>query len=188
MTRPRITPLAPPFDEPTARLLRNMMTGDREPLKLFRTVARNPKLLRNFGDNGKLVYNRDPSLAPLHRELIIQRTCARCGNEYEWGVHAYVFGPRVGLTGERLRATVEGGPASECWSEAESLLIELADRLHDAATIGDSLWERLRRHWSEEQILELAMLAGLYHAISYVISVARVEHEDYAPRFASVRA
>lgn len=185
MTSPRIAPLAPPFDQPTAELLRKMMTTDREPLKLFRTVARNPTLLRNFADNGKLVYNRNPTIVPLHRELMIQRTCARCANEYEWGVHAYVFGPRVGLIGARLRATVDGGPASECWSEEESLLIQLADRLHDDASIPDGLWDRLRRYWSDEQILELAMLAGLYHAISYVTNVARIEHEEYAPRFAS---
>src|SRR6476620_5973072 len=100
---PRIAPLAAPFDEATAKLLRNMMSSaDREPLKLFCTVARNPRLLRNFADNGKLVYNRTTDIAPLHRELIIQRTTARCGAEYEWGVHAYVFGKGVGLTGERL--------------------------------------------------------------------------------------
>ena len=182
----RIAPLAPPFDAATATLLRNMMSSaDREPLKLFRTVARNPRLLRNFADNGKLVYNRDTDIAPLHRELVIQRTTARCGAEYEWGVHAYVFGKSVGLTGERQRATVEGAPSSACWTAEESLLIEFADSLHDGAAIPDALWERLRRHWSEEQILELAMLAGLYHAISFVINVARVEREEYAPRFPS---
>lgn len=183
MTAPRIAPLAPPFDEPTARLLRNMMTTDREPLKLFRTVARNPRLLRNFADNGKLVYNRSTDIAPLHRELIIQRTTARCGADYEWGVHAYVFGRSVGLTDDRLRATVEDGPSSACWTEPESLLIEFADSLHESAGIDDALWKRMRQHWSEEQILELAMLAGLYHAISFVIKVAGVEREDYAPGF-----
>lgn len=184
MTSPRIPPLTPPFDEPTTRLLRNMMSSaDREPLKLFRTVARNPRLLRNFADNGKLIYHRETDISPLDRELIIQRTTARCGAEYEWGVHAHVFGPRVGLVGERLRATFEGSAASPCWSERERLLIEFADSLHERSNIDDALWERIRAHWSEEQILELAMIAGLYHAISYVIRVARIEHEDYGARF-----
>ena len=182
---PRIAPLAPPFDAATDRLLHNMMSSrDREPLKLFRTVARNPRLLRNFADNGKLVYHRETDIAPPERELIIQRTTARCGAEYEWGVHAYVFGPRVGLTGERLHATVAGNGESPCWSKRERLLVEFADSLHDRSDIDDALWERMRGFWSEEQILELAMLAGLYHAISYVIRVARIECEDYGARFA----
>jgi hypothetical protein len=27
------------------------------------------------------------------------------------------------------------------------------------------------------------MLAGLYHAVSYVINAAGIQHEDFAPRF-----
>ena len=179
---PRVAPLVPPYEPAIAELLTKLMGGDREPLKLFRTVARNPALLGHLADSGRLVF-RQSSLPALHRELIIQRATARCGAEYEWGVHAAIFGEQVGLTGDRLRATVTGDRTSTCWSPEEAMLIEFVDALHERAAIDDDLWERMSRHWSDAQLLELTMLAGLYHAISFVINVAGVAREDYAPAF-----
>jgi hypothetical protein len=98
-------------------------------------------------------------------------------------VHAALFGERVGLTGERQAATVSGDHRSACWNETEALLIEFADCLHGSSAIGDDLWERMRAHWSEAQLMELATLAGFYHSVAYVINVARVEREEFAPGF-----
>ena len=179
---PRIAPLAPPYEPAIEELLKKLMGGEREPLKLFRTVARNPALLRHLAASGALVFRRG-DISALHREIVIQRATARCGAEYEWGVHAAIFGERVGLTGERLRATVGGDHTSSCWSPEESLLIELVDQLHERAAVSGDLFERMSRYWNDAQILELTMLAGLYHAISFLINVAGVERESYAPVF-----
>jgi len=179
---PRVAPLAPPYDAETDELLKKMMPPGVAPLKLFLTAANNPQLLKTMAANGALIYGRS-SLAPLHREIVIQRTCANCGAEYEWGVHAAFFAERVGLTTKRLAATVHGDHRAACWSEAESLLIEFADRLHAQSAIDDALWSRMVPHWNESQMLELAVLAGFYHSVAYLISVARVEREDFAPNF-----
>lgn len=180
---PRVAPLDPPYEPGTLEALKKLMGKiDRPPLKLFRTAARSPALLRQLVESGPFIYGKG-MLPPLYRELIIQRTTARCGAEYEWGVHAAFFGERVGLTGERLVATVVGDCRSACWSEEEALLIEFVDQLHERAAITDDLWQRMSRHWNEAQILELSMLAGLYHAISFVINVAGVEREEYGASF-----
>jgi alkylhydroperoxidase family enzyme len=179
---PRVAPLAPPYDAETDELLKKMMPPGVAPLRLFLTAAKNPQLLKTMAANGALIYGRS-SLAPLHREIVIQRTCVNCGAEYEWGVHAAFFAERVGLTGEQLAATVHGDRSAACWSGVEALLIEFADRLHAQSAIDDALWARMTPHWSESQMLELAVLAGFYHSIAYLISVARVEREDFAPNF-----
>ena len=41
---------------------------------------------------------------------------------------------------------------------------------------------------SEEQLLDLLMLAGWYHAISFTANGARVGLEDGAPRFTDVQS
>ena len=51
-----------------------------------------------------------------------------------------------------------------------------------------TLWQRLARVFSEEQLLDLLMLAGWYHAISFTANGARVAGEEGAPRFADMRA
>jgi hypothetical protein len=37
----------------------------------------------------------------------------------------------------------------------------------------------------EEQLVELVMLAGLYHAVSFMVNATGVQHEAFAPRFPS---
>ena len=111
------------------------------------------------------------------------RVCARCRCEYEWGVHAVAYGPRVGLSDEKLAATVVGGPDDACWLETDALLVRMVDELHEDAVVGDELWNELSDHWSPEQLLDLLLLAGWYHAISYVANGAHVELEEWAARF-----
>ena len=48
--------------------------------------------------------------------------------------------------------------------------------------MSDALWQELAREWSDEQLLELLVLAGWYRAISYVCNAARVPREDWAAR------
>ena len=115
---PRLAPLDPPYDPEVARTLTRMMPPGQEPLKLFRTVAHNRHLLDKLRSTGAYLLNFG-TLDPADRELVIQRTCARCGCEYEWGVHAVVFGAQVGLTGrapdrdrQRRRPTTRRGAST----------------------------------------------------------------------------
>ena len=59
------------------------------------------------------------------------------------------------------------------------------DALHDSASIDDRLWPRLAAEFSDPQLLDLFLLAGWYHAISFAANAARVEPEDWAPRLAA---
>jgi 4-carboxymuconolactone decarboxylase len=117
------------------------------------------------------------------RELVIHRTCARCGAEYEWGVHVVAFGKPLGFTDEQIAATVTGTPEDHSWSERDALLIRLADELHDSDTISDELWSLLAEEWSREQLLELVVTAGWYRLLSYVMNACRIELEPWAGRF-----
>jgi hypothetical protein len=84
-----------------------------------------------------------------------------------------------------IASLTHGAPTDPCWTSVpERLLIEATDALHDRGDIGDELWGGLTEHFSPEQLLDAAMLAGWYHAISYAANAARVPLEDGAPRFA----
>jgi alkylhydroperoxidase family enzyme len=180
MTNPRIAPLDPPYPPDIAEELKKMMPPGVEPLKLFRTLAHNPRVLAkvrlgNLLDRGS-IERRD-------REIVVLRTSARCGAEYEWSVHIYFFARRFGLTEAQIAATVQGTPEDPCWSERDKLLIRLVDELHDTAGIGKDLWKGMSAHWKSDQILELIVLSGFYHMISFVINGVGVELEDGAVRF-----
>jgi 4-carboxymuconolactone decarboxylase len=179
----RLAPLEPPYAADVADTLAAMMPPGVPPLLLFRTLAHNPRVLAKIRSSNPLDRG---SLERRQREIVILRTTARCGCEYEWGVHVAFFSERVGLTSAEVEATVHRGPDDAAWSDAERTLIRLADQLHDTARISDPLWKDLRRHWSDAQLVELVVLAGFYHTISFAVNGLGVALEPDAPRFPGV--
>jgi alkylhydroperoxidase family enzyme len=176
----RIAPASPPYPETVQEDLSKLMPGGLEPIALFRTLAKNPRVLRRFR-RGVLL---DPgSITLRQRELVILRTTALAGAEYEWGVHVQFFGSLARFDADCLYASVWLGPSAACWKPDEALLIRACDELHATARLSDGLWAELRAIFAEEQLLELLVLAGLYRTISYVVNGTGVALERAAPRF-----
>src|SRR5687767_12897386 len=96
---PRIAPLEPPY-APELEALLKKMTPPNAPsiLALFRVLAQHPALAEAMTAVGRVLLGRQ-SLLPLRaREVVIDRVCARCGAEYEWGVHVTAFAQAAGFT------------------------------------------------------------------------------------------
>src|SRR5688572_21826563 len=127
-TQPRIPPLEPPYAAQVQAFLDRWMAPapEREPLTLFRTLATHAELASRMGVVGGLILGK-PLVDPREREIVILRTTARCGAEYEWGVHAVIFGAPLGFSDRQLAATVRGAPGDAAWSERDALLLRLSD-------------------------------------------------------------
>lgn len=177
---PRIAPRTPPHDPPVAAALTAMMPAGVEPIALFRTLAHNPRILEKFRAGNLLDRG---SIARRDRELVILRTTARCGAEYEWGVHVAFFADRVGLSPHAVAATAAAPATDPVWSARDALLIRLSDALHDSAAVRDDLWADLARQWTAEQLIELIAVAGFYHTVSFMVNALQVDLEPGAPRF-----
>ncbi len=127
------------------------------------------------------------SLSMREREIVIDRTCARCRCEYEWGVHVMFFARRVGFTDAQVTSLVWGGADDACWTSArERLLVRAVDALHETADVDDELWAELTAELGDAAVLDLLLLCGWYHAISFAAKGARVALEEGAPTFADV--
>lgn len=164
-----------------------MMPAGVAPILLFRTFARNLRMADAMRTWGAYELGRELSLSMRDREIVIDRVCARCRCEYEWSVHITFFASRVALTPEQIASLTHGDHTDPCWSDyREQLLIEAVDSLHDTADIDDGLWGRLSGHLDTAQALDLFLLSGWYHAISYAVNASRVPLEAGAPRFTDV--
>ena len=184
---PRIPPLEPPYEPDVDAQLRSMMPPGVPPIALFRTFARNMPMTEAMGPWGGYELSRKLSLTLRDREIVIDRTCARCGCEYEWGVHVAFFAERAGLDAAQVLSLTHGNAADACWTdERDRLLIRAVDSLHDSADIDNALWSDLAATFGGQQLLDLLLLTGWYHAISYVARAARVPLEPGAPTFATV--
>ena len=181
---PRIPPLEPPYEPEIETVLQKWMTPNSgiEPLKLFRTLCVHPDLASRMRPLGAGILGRG-LVEPRDRELVIHRTCARCGAEYEWGVHVLAFGKPLGLTDEQIAATVTGDAEDPAWSARDALLVRLCDELHDTATVSDELWRALAAEWDPPQLLEVVVIAGWYRLIAYVINASGVTLEPWSQRF-----
>ena len=183
----RIAALEAPFDPEVAEVLEAMMPSGAPPIGLFRTFARNLTMARAMHGWGGYELSRRLSLSMRQRELVIDRVTARCGCEYEWGVHVAFFAERVGFPAAQITSLTHGTPNDRCWSDpAEQALLALVDALHDTADVDDATWEAAAAHFDDAQLLDACLLAGWYHAISFAANAARVSLEAGAPRFADV--
>ena len=177
---PRIAPADEPYPTEIATALARTMPPGVPPLHLFRTMARNPRVFGKMFAGGLLDKG---TLSLRQREVVIDRTTARLGAEYEWGVHIAFFAEKVGFDAERIAATVHGPVDAPCWSADEQALLAAVDDLVDRRTIGDETWARLAAHFDEAQILEVIALAGYYHTISFLCRALDLPLEAYAARF-----
>lgn len=175
----RISPVVPPFAPEVKAALERIMPPGVPPLVLFTTLARNERVFQRFMAGGLLDKG---SISLREREIMIDRTTARCGSEYEWGVHVTFFAEKAELSPAQVEATVTGG-ASQIWSARDRLIVRLADELHETSTVSDGLWAELTGVFGDEQILELIALAGFYHTVSYLTNALRLPLESYGARF-----
>jgi alkylhydroperoxidase family enzyme len=185
----RIVPLEAPYPDGVEDELRSMMPPGVPPIALFRTLVRNRSMTQAMRTWGAYELGRQLSLSLRQREIVIDRTCARCGCEYEWGVHVAFFATRAGLDEAQITSLTHGAPSDPCWIDpGDRLLIEAVDQLHETSDVADGLWAALADAFDERQLLDLLLLAGWYHAISFVARAARVANEPAAPRFADYTA
>jgi 4-carboxymuconolactone decarboxylase len=181
---PRIEPLSAPFaPEMDALLTRITPPGAPNVLALFRVIAHHPELMERMRSWGGYFLGAKAKLPLRDREVVINRVCARCGAEYEWGVHVAAFSQAAGFTPEQNAAIADPSADDSALTPRDRLLVQFVDELHEGATVGDGLWTGMAALWDTQQLIELMMLAGWYHAIAYVCNAARVPLEDWAARW-----
>jgi alkylhydroperoxidase family enzyme len=149
--------------------------GTERPVNVFTTLARHPKLFRDWLRLGGRLLAAS-SFEPRERELAILRTAHNCGSHYEWTQHAQI-GREAGLGPDEVEAARQPLDAYD-WPDAERLVLEAADELHATNTLGDATWQRLAQRYDEQQLIELPMLVGHYTMLAYALNALQVQVEE----------
>ena len=175
---PRIDPLPPEeWDADLQRILGREMPGGSRlgDNHIFSTFARHKDLLRAWLPFGGFLLGGGV-LGARERELLILRTGANCGSDYEWGQHVRIS-EALGMSREEIDR-VAAGPDAAGWSAADAALLCAADELHAGSKIGDATWAELARDYDERGLLEIAMVVGHYHLVAYALNSLEVELDD----------
>ncbi|MCX3062890.1 carboxymuconolactone decarboxylase family protein [Streptomyces beihaiensis] len=118
------------------------------------------------------------------REVVTARVTVRSGCAYESGVRAAALAAQAGLSPEQLRATAGFGPrAPDVREPRHAALIAAVDELHDTARLSRPTWDTPRGYYTDEQLLELLVLAGWYRTISYLANGLLLEEESWSVPF-----
>ncbi|MCZ4122747.1 carboxymuconolactone decarboxylase family protein [Streptomyces sp. H39-S7] len=172
--QPRMEPLSPPYDEEAGAALDLLGPS---PIQLFRVWARRPELARSIANWGSFYFSRRSALTLRQRELVIDRTTALCGARYEWAVHVTSFADKAGLDAAQLDSLATGKPADACWDATDRAVLEAVDELPGTFDLTDETWASLTAVANEDVALELTLLCGWYHAISFAVRALRLPPE-----------
>jgi 4-carboxymuconolactone decarboxylase len=171
----RISPLA--ADETVPPELAAVPGREGPPLNIFRTLARNEPLFKAFTRLGGHLLRRG-GVPAREREIVILRVGWRCGSEYEFGQHT-VIGRAAGLTDDEVRRIAAEGISG--WSDDDAALLAMSDELCSEDVVSDETWKKLSARWSDEDLLELLVLAGYYRLVSGMLNSAGVALEPTTP-------
>lgn len=115
------------------------------------------------------------TLPPEIMELAVLRVAELNGAEYEWTAHEPVA-RQAGMTSEQLAAVRAGGDA-DVLDERQRVVIAYTDAMTRDIAVPDELFERVRTHFNERQLVELTVTVGTYNLVSRFLVALEVGTE-----------
>ncbi len=113
------------------------------------------------GDPGMKVDNRTKQLARMR--IGKRHGCAVCNRSNEEEAQS------IGFSAAQVDAMFEDQPNPALFSEADLAVVDFVDQLvhtNPEGTVDQALYDRLRRGYSDEQIVELAFVAAIFVGVS----------------------
>jgi 4-carboxymuconolactone decarboxylase len=102
------------------------------------------------------------SLNDRTRELVIMRVSALTGCDYVWSVHEEKYAAAAGLTPQEVSA-LRDWRKSGVYGNKECALLAYVDAVTRDVAVPNAVFDDLRKHYSEQEILELTVLIGAYN-------------------------
>jgi len=180
LKQPRVPPLAESeWSEEQRKLIAEQKISGPV-LNLYKTMLNHPTL---YGPRYKFgsYLQRDSLLPPKTRELLILRTAALTGAEYEWGHHVEAA-QKAGFSAEEIRR-IKSGPDASGWSEEHAAVLRAADELRRETFVSDRTWATLAKHYDTKRLIEIIYTSGGYTMTALAINSLGIQLEPGFPRF-----
>ena len=156
----KITPVSPETASDEVKAIYkdiSRATGGWVP-NFYRTLAQRPPLLEGFWKmQSTLIFKGKVSRQ--HREMVNVFISLKNGCEY-CVFHHSALALRVGVSKEKLDA-VEKYAESPLFDAVEKLILRYADEYQSRPGASPEVIDSLRKHYSEEQLVELDVLLGI---------------------------
>jgi alkylhydroperoxidase family enzyme len=175
-------------DAPIVDATYSLLFGDRDPVTEPGTITGSPgdwwtvfalvpDVLQHSVD-GFLLYNSPQrQLDPVLRELGQARVGWAAGSQFVWSQHCKSI-RALGVAEEKIEA-IKHWPAADCFDRTERLVLAYTDCLALAhGRVPDALFDALREQLSDEAIVELTYIVGMYLMHAVMSRALRTEFDD----------
>jgi alkylhydroperoxidase family enzyme len=144
-------------------------------LNLYRVLLNSPTIAEAWQAFNSVIRFKS-KLDQQARELAILRVAQLTGADYQFQIHATQYAPEAGITPQQL-AALGGSEHSSLFQPAHRALLAYADAMTTDIEVSDAVFDRLRRHYNEAQIVELTVLIGAYNMHTRVGRALRIDPE-----------
>jgi len=140
---------------------------------LYRVLLNSPEIAQGWESLLTAVRNRS-SLPPSLRELIIMRVAVLNRAQYEFDAHR-PHAITAGLSEEQIDLILQD-KITAGFSAVEILVMELTDVMTRDIQVPDALYDSVKSHFNDREILEVVTTISAYNMVSRLLNALHVGH------------
>ena len=195
---PRLTPVPRADDNaPIVSVMYDLLFGTRDPVAepgtdtgtpgdWWTAFANSPAVLSHCVDGFALYQSTDRRLDPVLRELGQCRVGYAAGSQFVFSQHCKSL-RGLGQSEERI-AAIPHWQVADCFAEIERAVLAYTDCMAlEHGRVPDAVFDALRESLSDEEILELTYITGLYLMHAVMSRALRTEWDDVDERITEIR-
>ena len=145
-------------------------------LNIFKVLAHNPTLLRNYARFGTTFFTNATGLSPRLREIAVLRIGQVTGSEYEFAQHVRIA-LMAGLTTDEV-AGLQNYDEVESFSDLERAVIRYTDAVSSLTDDVSDLARELKRWLSERELMELTFAIGHWNMVARLLIPLEVDLDE----------
>ena len=180
----RIHPATEPLAQPLAGQMARLLPPGMPVPQLFLSVARNAGLFGFMVESGWIgptgLLDRRTLEKDL-REAIILRVCVVARNDYEFNLHVQTISARMGLSSAQIADVKQPAVDAALWSPRQLAVMAMVDALVGTLQLPDDVYAGARRVFSEEELVDITQLTGLYTGVAMLVALIRPQFDRYQP-------
>ncbi len=144
-------------------------------INLYRILLNSPSIAEAWqAFNDAIRFNT--ALDDQARELAIMRVSQLNGADYQFQIHVTKYAAAAGVTPQQITA-LDSGKNSSLFQPAHRALLAYADAMTVDIEVSDAVFNKLKQHYSDAQIVELTVLIGAYNMHTRVGRALRIDPE-----------
>ena len=152
---------------------------------VWRALLHSPSATAGFYAVINALFFRN-KVAARARELIILRIGWRTGAEYMFCHHVRIS-RELGIPDEVILG-VRDPRRCRAYSKADRAVLKLADEMHERAEVTRSTWMALGKAFTNEELVELLLIAGFWRMVAGFVKSANVPLDAGVPSWPDGRA